>query len=261
MYDDDDDDDVTVFEPAPWGAKQRVLPRRTFKAAISRIITLVPSLVRPIPPPIPTRRAPNRISEIVAAEPVPALVARAITAPVLAAPALAAPASAFVPPAFAIPTLAEYSARLGPLAIGSRAHLVQTWPIKRVRALPLKRVAAGLLGAVLVLIAAVVVRAIQHTPPQRSHVGASLAISLTAEPQDVDLDDAAAAPAPQTEITVTPIEPLVEPTVAKVLHDDETAPQPIAKKRTRKKPRRIVAGDTSTPLGNLRPSPMLASRR
>ena len=52
--------------------------------------------------------------------------------------------------------------------------------------------------------------------------------------------------------TVTPIEPTVtpiEPTVAAAAE-----PSPVAKKPARsKKPRRIVAGDTSTPLGNLRP--------
>jgi hypothetical protein len=230
---DDDDDDVTVFEPTPWGAKQRVMPRKTFKAAVSKIITLVPSLVRPLPPPIPTR---------------PALAAPALSAPPLAAPAFAAPA--FAAPAFAAPAFAPAFAVPAFAAPALPAHVVQTWPVMRVRALQLKRILAACSGALLVLLGVLIVQRVRETPPPRAHVGASLARSLTsdAKPQR---DDRAVVVQPVA-VSVTPIEPTVPDAADAPI--DEAAQVPIAKKRSRlKKPRRIVAGDTSTPLGGLRP--------
>jgi hypothetical protein len=228
--DEEEDDDVTVFEPTPWGAKQRVMPRMTFKAAVSKIITLVPSLVRELPPPIPAR---------------PALAAPTFAAPAFAAPAFAAPAFAAPPlpaPAFAAPMFAAQSLP---------AHVVQTWPVKRVRALQLKRILAAFSGAVLVLLGALIVQRVRETPPPRAHVGASLARSLTTDVKR-ERDDHAVVVQPVA-ISVTPIEPTV-PDAADAPTDEAGQAQPIAKKRSRlKKPRRIVAGDTSTPLGGLRP--------
>src|SRR5262245_58585513 len=110
---DDSDDDVTVFEPNPWGARQRVLPRKTFKAAVSRIVTLVPSLVRQLPPPIPRPRPP-------------------------ASPSFARPATAYVP-------------ALAPLALAPRARAAgaRTLPVRRVAAVQLRRLISALAGGVL----------------------------------------------------------------------------------------------------------------
>jgi hypothetical protein len=48
-YSDDYQDEATQFEPTPWGSRQRVMPRRGFKAAAS-IVAPLPPAVRDAPP-------------------------------------------------------------------------------------------------------------------------------------------------------------------------------------------------------------------
>ncbi|HEY5924921.1 MAG TPA: hypothetical protein VIV11_24740 [Kofleriaceae bacterium] len=235
--DDDDDDDFTVFEPNPWGARQRIVPRKGFKAAVSRIITLVPSLVRQLPPPIPAKRVhapPPALTRVPAFTPAqaPACV-RALPQPVFAAPAL--------------PT---HVAALSALALAPRISSpgAHTWRFKRVSP---RKLLSALAGGVVAVIIALIVQAVHETPPARAHVGASLAEQLRETHRMPTLAPSEAAIA----MTVTPIETAAVPTVP----EGSLAPakKPIAKKSTRvKKPRRIVASDTSTPLGRLRPTKM-----
>src|SRR5512146_3146000 len=77
MYD-DDTTEATQFDPTPWGSRQRVLPRRTFKAVasviaqapavpnlVARVAQMVPAEVPTFGPPIvreadiPTWRVPK----------------------------------------------------------------------------------------------------------------------------------------------------------------------------------------------------------
>ena len=206
-YDDDDDDDLTQFEPNPWGARQRIAPRRAFKAVVSRIVTLVPSLVRQLPPPIPQRRIP-RATPASATPTIPTFAASArISAPVLPA---------------RIPSI-------GALAAAARERCRErTLPVKRVQVTQLKRIVSVLAGAVVALTIALVARSMHQSQPARASMGASLAHSLTSEqPRHLQMP----VTAPASAMTVTPIEPTV-PSV-----DEVSQPaKPIAKKR--KKPRR-----------------------
>jgi hypothetical protein len=61
MYDDDDTafehaDEATLFEPCPWGSRQRCMPRRTFKAAVS--VAKPPPVPRALARPVAPAPAP-----------------------------------------------------------------------------------------------------------------------------------------------------------------------------------------------------------
>jgi hypothetical protein len=62
MYSDDfqdDDGNSTEFDPTPWGSRQRVMPRRAFKAAVSVVAPLPPAPLPPISPSVVFEQAPS----------------------------------------------------------------------------------------------------------------------------------------------------------------------------------------------------------
>ena len=227
FFDDDEDDDyddVTVFEPNPWGARQRVAPRKTFKAAVSRIITLVPQLVRQLPPPIPPRRIP------------------------CATPAYATPTPAI---RISAPLLPTHVASVGALAFAPRmpAPIPRPhWPTKR-RAVQLRKLVSALAGGVAALIIVLIVQTTRDTSTARADAPALSMTSAAAPAQSVTHQMPISPPSEAAHrFTVTPIE---TPTVPEAAIAVPAKP----KKTTRaKRPRRILAGDTSTPLAHLRPS-------
>jgi hypothetical protein len=211
---DDDDDDPTTFEPMPWGARQRVAPRRTFRAALSQVI------------------AP---------------------APVSAPASVLAPA---VPVAVLAPILAPAIPARPPM------HVEQTWPVMRQRDLrEILMPFAAPVGAALVVLALALgyhaARGVRARPPVTTSAYAPTGI--VAEP--------IAAPELAAPSALEPI--LLEPTVAtaavdtsaleiEILDDEQARPASAKPSRRQasshtRRPRRIVAGDTSSPLGSLRP--------
>ena len=65
MY--DDNDDATQFDPSPWGNRQRVLPRRTFKAVAS-VVAQAPVVAQPPAPVVAPSLAARVAQSVVPAE-------------------------------------------------------------------------------------------------------------------------------------------------------------------------------------------------
>jgi len=250
MFDNDEHEDATTFEPNPWGARQRIAPRRSFKAAVSRIVTIVPDLVRQMPPPIPRRvpagtpSAPLPTARAAAGTPpapvptVDVAAPRAARSTPLPPPtptvsALASASLAFAPPhhAYAVPSLTSAVRPLRPS---------QTWPYKRTSPLMTKRILAMASGAALALVIGVII-ALAMRPDARAQARAQIGANLA---RGTIASDPIVVP-----MIATPIEPPA-PTVTPTITEPA---KPIVKKPRAKKPLQIIAGDPSTPLGDLRP--------
>jgi hypothetical protein len=224
------DDEATTFDPRPWGAQQRILPRSHF-ARMSG--TLQETSIPQIPELIAKRTIPPL--------PVP-VAARAITP--LGVPVVAAPVQPPYMPAisFAPLQMPEFTV---PIDSTLRVHR---------RPLTLRSFIAVPLGALV----AILVIAIGYRASTIRPFGGAVAAAA------VDIAPIAVAPHPGV-VSVPVIAPIVPPPIEGVatfeapVEVERTIPagakasaKPARAKRNHR-PRKIVAVDTSTPLGNLRP--------
>jgi hypothetical protein len=208
------DDEVTTFDPKPWGAMQRVLPNGRFSAGTRTSGPLQASSVAMITP-LPQRGPLSMLSAF----------------PVTITPVRGAPVAA---PLADLP-LTAYGAEIDSTMRVRRTPLTA----RSLIAVPL----GAALAAIVILIA---------TAGSNGSTPVAASIRMNAAPVElpviapISADVAAAAAVGVTQATIeteAPAAVVATPAVTK-----------RATKRARSsRPRKIVAVDASTPLGNLRP--------
>jgi hypothetical protein len=292
MIDDQDEDEHTSFDPKPWGAQQRVLPRRGFKAAKTGIaLSPLPGL--PPREPAPRKKfvetepkthvlglgdieelapPPNRVAtgavvklsadqlssddppDVLPAEPRPIRRTRADATPL--APPPPPRADATPPPSRADATPVPSISRGGACGFSRRASLGARDPsyIRIATAWPVKPVSfVDRISRFALPIAAVFVIAVLSIAYLQPDKRASAAVATTAS----EAPRVRMAPKP----TVTPIKsitvtPIVEelPKPEPTITDEPKEESKAAKpaRQAKSRKRRPVVVNTSTPLGDLR---------
>ena len=190
-----DDNEATQFEPVPLGARQRVIPRRTFKA--------VPSMITELP-----------LEDLLDEEVI-------VTARVPRLPP---------PPPHIVRTNVRLSARLIPRPVA----VLPPAPRRHLPATILSRFALPVGGAIVVALLCLYLLL-----PGHAHGLTAANVAPLASGSDT--------PTASFQLTTADDEPPEAPA------DAATTTAPERPKRARHRPRKVVAVDSSTPLGNLRP--------
>lgn len=274
----EDDEEATAFESRPWGGQQRLIPLAHRFARPADAAAPEPVVVEPIRPRREVRRQRiSREAPRVAAgsiEPAPMLV---LSAPPVAATDVITEPVAPIAPAYlesvAPPAIAAYSVKhgcaYGPFMIPHLPKIAQVYTetdstvAVRRKPLGMRAMIAAPVGAVLGVVAILIIYLAGPAPSTKQVAGAALAVD--SEPAIVKMSIEAPAPAPALAVAeeAPPADAIVE-TEIEIETEPQIAAQPVAKtkrssrkvKRGSHRPRRIVAVDTSTPLGNLRPGRM-----
>ena len=242
------DDEATSFDPRPWGAQQRNLPRGNFTRLSG---TLQETSIPQLPELMPLRAMPvGTIPPL----PIP-VAARAITP--LGVPVVRPPMQPYFPvqPQH-MPVQPPYMPAISfaPLAMPAfTAEIDSTLRVHR-RPLTIRSFIAVPLGA---LVAILVIAVGYRTSTIRAHGGAVAAAAVQLAP---------IADAPHALVASVPVlAPLTPPPIAGVATFDApvviertipaevTSPAKPTRVSRKHRPRKIVAVDASTPLGNLRP--------
>lgn len=230
------DDEETSFDARPWGAQQRILPRGNFAPSIRAI--------PPLPVPI-AARAFTPLSGV----PVPPTRMPAGT-PSMASPIVAI---SYMTPSVArrLPTFVFSTSVASGMPVFN-APIDSTLRVQR-PALTLRSLIAVPIGAlVAILLIAAGYRATSMSAP-RAFAAVQLAASahlVTAPAVSFTPREALITPSPIEGVASFDVRAVAPPTIP------SDVPAPIVKRSGRNhshRPRKIVAGDTSTPLGNLRP--------
>lgn len=220
------DDEATTFDPKPWGAMQRILPSARF--------------------------AKIRTSGPLQAASVATIVPLPFALPALPVPVAQRPITAFNP-APAYPQRVPLT-----LALTIDSPLDTTMPVRR-RPLTARSLIAAPIGAVF---AAIIIVIAMAGTGKRGSAPASVRLQTVDQPALPVLAPLPAPPASELAAAVAAEaetdETQAEPEADFVILDDEPAPAASSSKRAGKRvrgkrPRKIVAVDSSTPLGNLRP--------
>jgi hypothetical protein len=241
QFDDFQDDGTeTQFEPTPWGSRQRVLPRRAFKAAVSVVAA-------------PREEAPMYLEYT----PVPAAAPSHVEqAPVIAAQVFAEQAPSYVAEQAPVITMPSW---FTPIV---RERDIPTWhvpklpaPAKRWRMPSLSRLLARLnfrRALPIAGLSAVIVIAFFGARSNNSHVSAALGQSHEIKMATIEAPVAAPAPAPIAAVEAAPAIELA-PAPAPVIHHTIAKQQFSAHVSTK----RAAAGrpkldvNFATPLGDL----------
>jgi len=248
MFDDPEDDDVTEFEeqieqtafdPNPWGARQRMLPSRTFVARHRRAHQAF----------IPARTQPRALPPL-----------HPPYAPQIAEPA-SAPLMQFYVPAMTAPAVAI----AGPPWFPQHA---QHWPVARRRTdtAAWRRYAAPLCGAIAVVLFAIAYLAKPSSGPTavsaprpRTEVVVPVTATMpvaapsieTRESDPADDSESVEATEPgeidSASVTIEPDRPAADRRVKR------TATRKTMHRVSRRRPVRLDAIELSTPLGRMRP--------
>ena len=222
------DEEATSFDPRPWGAQQRVLPRSHFSARMSG--TLQETSIPQIPGLTPVRTIPPL--------PVP-VAARAVTP--LAVPVVFAPVQPPYMPAISFAPLAM-PAFTAPVDSTIRVHRSP---------LTLRSFIAVPIGA---LIAIVVIAVGYRASTVRSPSAAVAAASVQrASVVEAPMLVASVAIAPNTPDPIEGVATFDAPLAVERTIPADAKAMPTKSSRRKHRPRKIVAVDSSTPLGNLRP--------
>lgn len=283
------DDEATAFESRPWGGQQRLIPlAHRFARPVEAAAAPEPVVVAPLRPrrEVSRRRVSSEAPRVVAGsiEPVPMVV---LSSPAVPAPEVITEPVAPIAPAYldavAPPAVAAYSVKHG-RAYGSFMvpHLPKVAQVYTesdstvaVRRKPLgtRALVAAPVGAVLGVVAILIIYLAGPAPSTKQVAGAALAVDSEPTVVKMSIEPAAAAPAPAPApaLAVAEEAPAADELADAIVETEieletetQIAAKPVAKtkrssrkvKRGSHRPRRIVAVDTSTPLGNLRPSRM-----
>lgn len=280
------DDEATAFESRPWGGQQRLIPLAHRFARPADAAAPEPVVVEPIRP--RRQRVSSEAPRVAAGsiEPVPMLV---LSASAVSTPDVVTEPVAPIAPAYldSIPPIAAYNTRVAPaVAAYSVKHAqaygpfivphlpkvaqVYTDSTVAVRRKPLgaRAMIAAPVGVVLGVVAILIIYLAGPAPRTNQVAGAALAVD--SEPTIVKMSiEPAPAPAPALAVAdeapaADEIADAIVETEIELEPETQIAAKPVAKtkrssrkdKRGSHRPRRIVAVDTSTPLGNLRPGRM-----
>ncbi len=219
MPDDDlthvDDDEATVFEPNPWGARQRVIPRAGFVPA--------PVRAKGTPPPLP----------------------------VVASPVVAAPIAA--PPRW--PTLRTIETIVPLPVAFAPPPVVAMPPRPRRQTFLLSRYGAPLYlaGVVMCLLVAYVAKPSSraHSAVPAAALTAVAQPEMVVTP--IPVVEAPAPVVPVVEPVVEPEPEVVKPVKRTTPRVQKVAKPAIASRTTKRRAIKIDAADTASPLGRMRP--------